>query len=410
MHVHLDAVGGVAGDMFLAALLDARPDLADGALAAMRVAGLPAEWTAEVREGVQNGMAGKRFAVEGPKAKAGHGHSHAHGHAHAHAHSGATTWRAIRGMLEGSGLADGVKGRAIAIFTRLAEAEGAIHGKAPDEVHFHEVADWDSVADIVGAAYVIDALGAATWSVSALPVGGGTVKTAHGLLPVPAPATARLLAGFETVDDGVPGERVTPTGAAILAHLGAARSAPGGRGRLAAQGIGLGTRELAGVPNILRALIFEGAAEKKEGFAETEVAVLEFEVDDQTPEDLAVGLDNIRARADVLDVVQAPVFGKKGRIAMAIRVLCRQAAVEDVAAACFTETTTIGLRCQVARRFELARREVETGGVRTKAIERPGGLRSAKAEIEDLHGVEGGHEARERLRRAAEDGTKDDDE
>ena len=109
--------------------------------------------------------------------------------------------------------------RAIAIFTALAEAEAAVHGVPVDEVHFHEIADWDSVADIVGAAWLIEALAPATWSVGALPVGSGRIRTRHGPLTVPAPAAAHLLAGFAMHDDGVAGERVTPTGAAILRQL-----------------------------------------------------------------------------------------------------------------------------------------------------------------------------------------------
>lgn len=391
MHVHLDAVGGVAGDMFLAAMLDARPDLTAGVLAAMRAVGLPADWTAESVDHQAGGLAGRRFRVEPPTH---HGSSHTHHHH--------TTFRDIRAMITAASLDDGVKTRAIAIFALLAEAEGAVHGKAPDDVHFHEVADWDSVADIVGAAFVIEALGAASWSVSALPLGGGRVKTAHGILPVPAPATARLLEGFETLDDGIAGERITPTGAAILKHLAPTRRRPAGVA-LKASGTGFGTRVLPGLPNILRALLFEAAADADAlPGGGGEVAVLAFEVDDQTPEDLAVGLDNLRARADVLDVTQAPVFGKKGRLAMAIQVLCRPEALDDVAAACFAETTTIGLRWHRAHRFELKRTAAQAGGVRVKVVARPDGRTTAKAEVEDIRDAAGGQSGRAAARAVAE--------
>jgi len=394
VHVHLDAIGGVAGDMFLAALLDARPDLADGALRAIRAAGLPKGWTAEAVDHLADGLAGRRFHVL-PPAHGVHHRDHPHEHHHHH-----VAFSDIRAMIERSALDEGVKARAIAIFRLLAEAEGAVHGKDPEDVHFHEVADWDSVADIVGAAFVIEALGGATWSVSALPLGGGRVKTAHGVLPVPAPATARLLEGFETLDDGIAGERITPTGAAILKALAPTRRMPSGVA-LAASGTGFGTRVLPGLPNMLRALLFEtGAAEAAPG-RESEVAVIAFEVDDQTPEDLAAGLDKLRAEADVLDVTQAAVLGKKGRMMAAVQVLCRVPALERVAAACFAETTTIGLRWHLARRFELDRRTATVDGVRVKVVSRPGGP-TAKAEMDDIREIPGGHPARAAVRDAAE--------
>jgi len=398
VHVHLDAVGGVAGDMFLAAMLDARPDLTGGALAAIRAAGLPRGWTPEAIDHHGDGLAGRRFRVAPPPARGASVHRHPH---HAHAHS--VAFRDIRGMIEKSRLSPPVKARAVAIFRRLAEAEGAVHGRDPEDVHFHEVADWDSVADIVGAAFVIEALGDVTWSVSALPLGGGRVRTAHGVLPVPAPATARLLEGFETVDDGIDGERVTPTGAAILKALAPARRRSAGA-VLVASGIGFGSRVLPGLPNILRVLMFEGGGAATRPGRDGEVAVIAFEVDDQTPEDLAAGLDNLRADADVLDVTQAPVFGKKGRLMMAARVLCRPSAVERVAAACFAETTTIGLRWHVVRRLELDRRAVAAGGARVKVVSRPGGGTTAKAEMDDVRGMPGGRAGRAAARRAAEQG------
>lgn len=394
MHVHLDAIGGVAGDMFLAAMLDARPELLEGAIKAIRAAGLPKGWTAEAVEHHADGLAGRRFQVVPP----GHGTA-SHHHPHEHHHH--VAFRDIRAMIEKGTLDAAVKSRAIAIFRLLAEAEGAVHGQDPEDVHFHEVADWDSVADIVGAAFVIEALGGATWSVSALPLGGGRVKTAHGVLPVPAPATARLLEGFETVDDGIAGERITPTGAAILKALAPTRSRPSGA-VLAASGTGFGTRVLPGLPNILRALLFDTGTAGTIPGQESEVAVIAFEVDDQTPEDLAAGLDKLRAEADVLDVTQAAVFGKKGRLMVAVHILCRAPAIERVAAACFAETTTIGLRWHLARRFELDRRAVTAGGVRVKVVSRPDGGSTAKAELDDIREVAGGRAGRAAARGAAE--------
>ena len=380
MHIHIDAVGGIAGDMFLSALIAARPDMAEGACAAIRAAGIPGSLTPEFVAHTHHGLAGIRFGLTGDAPKEAPPHDFAD----------------FRAMIEGADLTDGVKAHAVGIMRRIAEAEGKVHGRDPDHVHFHEIADWDTLADSVGAGFIIDSLDGATWSVSPLPLGGGRVKTAHGILPVPAPATAELLRGFAMVDDGVTGERVTPTGAAILRHLDPAPRAVGATGPLAAQGFGFGTKELPGIPNMVRVLMFDEAAERGD------IAVLSFEIDDQTAEDLAVGLDSLRARDDILDVIQSPVFGKKGRIAASVRVLCRIPAAEAVIAACFTETTTLGVRWHTAWRAELPRQATTAGGARVKVATRPGDVRTAKAEMDDLRDVPGGHAGRDRARIAAE--------
>ena len=192
MHIHLDAVGGVAGDMFLAAMLDAFPDLRDGTLAAIRAAGLPAEVHVGLAEHQDHALTGLRFRVIEPRAAellvAAHHHPH-------------TPFADIRAHLQACALTPEVRAHAIGIFSVLAEAEAKVHGKTIDTISFHELGEWDSIADIVGAAYLIDALSltnavATTWSVSSLPLGRGKVKTAHGMLPIPTPATELLLQGF----------------------------------------------------------------------------------------------------------------------------------------------------------------------------------------------------------------------
>jgi uncharacterized protein (TIGR00299 family) protein len=310
-------------------------------------------------------------------------------------------FRDIRASLAAAPLRAAVRERAIAIFTELAEAEAAVHGVPVDEVHFHELADWDSVADIVGAAWLIEALAPASWSVGALPVGSGRIRTRHGPLPVPAPATARLLAGFAMEDDGIAGERVTPTGAAILRQLRPAPRLPSGAWRLAATGNGFGTQRLSGISNVLRVVVYDGES----GWRQDErVAVLGFEVDDQSPEELARGLEALRAAEGVLDVVQLPALGKKGRLAAHIQMLARPESLDAVIERCFVETTTIGLRWRIEARVVLAREMVEVatpdGEVPVKVVTRPGGLRTAKAEIDQVSGD--GHAARSGRRRAAE--------
>ena len=394
LHIHLDAVGGVAGDMFVAAALDAWPEWQPGLLAALRLCGLPAGWQPRVDEVRQHAIRGLRFSVPSPPSP---GQAHTEGAPHA---SG--SFREIRARLTRSALEEEVKRHATSIFALLAGAEGAVHGVPAEEVHFHEIADWDSVADIVAAAWLIAKAGARSWSVGPLPLGNGTVRTAHGTLPVPAPATARLLQGFEVTDDGLPGERVTPTGAAILRHLRPV-SRPGiGGGRLSRTGHGLGTRQLPDRANVLRLLALETDLEAMGAVAAEQVAVLVFDVDDQSGEDLAVALDHLRTLPGVVDVTCAPVFGKKGRIAQRVQILSTPEAMAAVCERSFLETTTIGLRWRLEWRRVLARTQaVGREGVRVKCAQRPGGLVTAKAEIDDVHGL-GSRVERERRRAQAE--------
>jgi hypothetical protein len=396
MQLHFDPLGGLAGDMIVAALLDLAPDSQAGLLAALARCPLLDGVTVEVRQHGDGILTGRRFIVSRVQE---HHHHHHHDDSDHHHHHGHTAWRDIRAALAASALGAGVVGRAIDIFTLLAEAEARVHGVAPDDVHFHEVGAWDSIADIVAAAWLIESLSVTGCSTAPLPLGSGRVMTAHGPLPVPAPATALLLEGFATVDDGIGGERVTPTGAAILRHLRPGRVAT--PRRLSGSGFGFGTRTLPGISNCLRILAF-AAPDPEE--TRGRVAVLEFEIDDQTAEDLAIGLDRLRERAGVLDVVQAPVFGKKGRMMTHVRMLVRPEALDAVLSAAFDETSTIGIRHRIVERSELQREQadVEIGGrsVRVKSVDRPGG-RSHKVEADDA-AREGDRSAREGLRRAAE--------
>ena len=234
VHIHLDAVGGIAGDMFVAALLDAFPDLRPRVLADARAV-LPAGYEGRLRETHNGILRGLGFGLAGEPRHDGGDHHH-----------GAGSFLDMVGHIRTAALADGSAEQAIAILTLIAEVEATIHQVPIEDVHFHEIADWDSLLDVVAAGSIAAALPATRWTVSPLPRGGGLVKTQHGLLPVPAPATAALLTGFIWRDDGVGGERVTPTGAAILRHLvGPNGSGSSPAGRLVAIGTGAGTRTLA---------------------------------------------------------------------------------------------------------------------------------------------------------------------
>ena len=432
MHVHLDPVGGVAGDMFAAALLDAFPERAEALAAGLAESRLHEIVTVRSDPFTDGVLRGRRFLVTPasggdphhrhgpgpgahppPEAPEEGGHHHRAGEHPVHdgeeehrAHHPHRRFADIREWLRDSRLTEPVAARADAIFTLLAEAEAEVHGIAVADVTFHEVGAWDSIADIVCAAWLVDSLEPVSWSCSPLPLGGGRVTTAHGVLPVPAPATALLLRGMPVHHDGADGERVTPTGAAILGHLAPAFDRGGLAGRLSRTGHGFGHRRLPGMSNVLRALVLDGPGDGSPPWREEKIGVCSFEVDDQTAEDLATGLDRIRATTGVLDVVQLPGLGKKGRMVTSVRVLARPDARERVLARCFAETTTIGVRWQEVGRAALEREEamveVAGGAIRVKRTNRPGGEVTIKAEMDDLAGH--GRAGRESRRRRVESG------
>ena len=382
MHVHLDPIGGIAGDMFIAALLDAWPEYSDELFTALNVLELPPELTLQLEQARQHGIQGLRFSVALP--------------ADAQRFPSGR-YAQIRERIQQSKLTSGVRQHTLGIFQLLAEAEARVHGIAVDDVHFHELADWDSIIDIVSAAWLIERIGAKSWSVAPLPLGSGLVNTEHGPLPVPAPATTLLLQGLETRDDGIPGERVTPTGAAILQYL-----KPGARtaqsGVLQRQGFGLGSRTLPDRANVLRMLAWENVTADLQT---EQIIVIEFEIDDQTGEDLALALDRLRALEGVLDIGQMPYYGKKGRLAQHIQILAHANALDEICRHCLIETTTLGLRWRTEQRLILSRelRNIEMHSV--KIVLRPDGSRTAKTDISTLHG-QAGHKARAEKRRDLE--------
>jgi uncharacterized protein (TIGR00299 family) protein len=390
MEIHLDPLGGIAGDMFVAALLHFRPDLEAGLTRTIALCPLIEDVEVAVEPHHDGVLTGRRFVA---RRRGGGGEAHG-----AHDH---VDWRSIRAALTASRLDAATLDHAIAIFSHLAAAEARIHGVDPGEVCFHEVGAWDSIADIVAAAWLIGEIGAARWTIGVLPLGSGRIRSAHGWLPAPAPATAILLEGFLTIDDGLAGERVTPTGAAIVRHLCDPTDKAREPRRLVGSGYGFGARRLPGLSNCLRVLAFETVDAH---FAQETIVVLECEIDDQTGEDLAHAVDHLRAQAGVLDVVQAPAFGKKGRLMTQLRVLARPAERDDVVARIFEETATIGIRHWLVDRSVLARRtetlDVDGRPVRVKIAERPGG-RSVKAEADDLAGIAGAG-SRSELRRRVE--------
>ena len=382
--IHLDAVGGISGDMFAAAILDARASLWPRCEAAISALSLPTDTSARTETVTHKGFKGTRFTVRSINDGRPRNHSH-------------TPWIKIRSMLLDAPLEAGVRDTAVGIFTILAEAEAAVHGIAADDVTFHEVGAIDSIVDITVAAVLIDALAPCLWSVGPLPQGRGQVKTQHGYIPIPAPATTKILEGFIFVDDGENGERVTPTGAAILKFLEPSFSRDTVPRVLSGTGMGFGTKEFESRANLLRVSLFGGPSANVNNDI---VEVLRCEIDDQTSEDLAIAIDHLRATDGVLDVCQWPVFAKKGRVALALQVLALPNCADVITQVILAETTTLGVRRTVQYRDVLSRDNIDVNGVDVKIAHRPSGV-TAKAAIGDVSAIKTAKD-RDARRRATE--------
>lgn len=257
----------------------------------------------------------------------------------------------IRQLLAASDLSPTVKEKSLAIFTRLAEAEAKVHRTSVERIHFHEVGATDAIVDIVGAVIGLEALGVEKVYCSPLQVGGGTVKCAHGVLPVPAPATLELMRGYPIYASGIQGELLTPTGAAILTTL-AAGFGPLPAMTVEAVGYGAGSLDLP-IPNLLRVTIGQEALSARGQLAET-VAVLETNIDDMNPQLYDYLLQRLLALG-ALDVFITPIQMKKNRPGVLLTVICPPAQVDTCATFLWRESTTIGLRWRLEHRYKLAR-------------------------------------------------------
>jgi len=286
-------------------------------------------------------------------------------------------------ILDRADLPEGVRERAKQVFTRLAEAEAEVHGSTVQKVHFHEVGAVDAIVDIAGSLLGLDALGVGRVSASELPLGGGSVDSQHGRIPVPAPATALLLRGVPVRGGPVAAELVTPTGAALLRTLVGEWGDPPAF-RLDAVGTGAGTREFPDHPNILRLLIGErGPA----AAPDRTVAVLETALDDENPQVVAATIPRLLA-AGALDAMVAPVTMKKGRAGHWLVVVCETTDARRLAAMLLEGTSTLGVRIREERRIELPRRQLEVdtrfGAVILKVATLPDGRERAQPEFESV--------------------------
>ena len=358
---YLDCFSGISGDMLLGALADAglNPDALRAEIAKLGLEGVELRFDKALRSSIS----GTNLTVE-----VAHDHSH-------------RSLSKIEQVISSSGLRDSVKERAIRIFRRLGEVEAAIHNVPIEKIHFHEVGAWDSIVDIVGACIGFDLLGIERIYCSALNLGSGTVQAAHGVMPVPAPATAALVTDIPTYSEGPQAELTTPTGAAIVATL-AAGFGPMPAMRIAATGYGAGDKDFPGRPNLLRVLIGETTAAAEA----TEVYVIEANVDDMSPQVAGYVRERL-LDAGALDATFTPVFMKKDRPGFTVSVVAKAEDRERLSELLFEETTTLGLRMHRAERRVLERRweTVETpyGAVRIKIASENGKLRNFAPEYED---------------------------
>jgi uncharacterized protein (TIGR00299 family) protein len=326
--LYLDCVGGVAGDMLLAALLDAGadPQAVRSGLAGVGVQGL----AVETERAVRHGISALRVRVSG---------------ADAQPHR---DWASIRDQIDAAGLPERPRARAQETFRRLAHAEGRIHDMDPERVHFHEVGAVDAIGEVCGVALALESLRIDRVACSPLPAGRGLVGAAHGRLPVPAPATLALLEGAPLYGVPLEAELVTPTGAALVAAL-TSEYGPLPAMTLERAGYGAGTRDLAELPNVVRAIVGVAAPA-----AARAVSLIEANLDDLLPE-LAPDAAAACFAAGALDVWTTPAQMKRGRPGFVISALARPADEDAVATAMLRETSTLGVRIARLDRIELER-------------------------------------------------------
>jgi pyridinium-3,5-bisthiocarboxylic acid mononucleotide nickel chelatase len=419
---YLDCFSGISGDMFLGALVDAG---VSAKLLEETVAALDVGARLQISRVVRGGMAATKVDVYAHGEKdlprevfweqqaEVHSHEHSHAHEHhadeavagagayapgtgqrpvpTHSHSHGRGLREIRQIIEKAAISGAAKATAIRIFEALGEAEAEIHNTLIERVHFHEVGAVDAMVDIVCAAVGAEALGVEEWVCSPLNVGGGTVKCAHGILPVPAPATLKLLRDAPVYSSGPQVELVTPTGAAIVRTL-ATRFGSFPAMTIDKAGYGAGSRDFHEHPNLLRLTIGEAqsAAVAATHVSRETITVLEANLDDLSPQVLAYAAEKLLAEG-ALDVFSVPVQMKKGRPGALLTVLCKTGDADRLTKLIFAETTTLGVRRREEQRQTLARRwETVTtswGDVRIKIASMNGSISNYAPEYEDCRAL-----------------------
>jgi uncharacterized protein (TIGR00299 family) protein len=386
--LYFDCFSGASGDMLLGALLDAGLPLDELRTA---LGSLSIDAAISARKVVRAGIAATKFSADGDAGGHGHAHEHPdHSHQHPHHDHGAPahahrSLAEINALIERSALPQAGKTRARELFQRLGEVEAAIHQIPLDKIHLHEVGALDSIVDIVGAVFALDWFRADRIVCSPLNVGGGMVNSAHGLFPVPAPATVRLLEGIPVYSSGPVGELVTPTGALLLASY-ASGFGPLPPMKVDRIGYGAGDRDPAGTPNVLRVMV----GQSEDGSSTERIVVLECEIDDMNPQIFGSVMDQLYA-AGALDVYFASVQMKKNRPGTLVTVLARPEARAQLLSIMFRETTTIGVRYHDVTRERLDREviaiDTPLGAIRFKVARSGGEVVNAAPEFEDCQRI-----------------------
>jgi len=357
-----DIIGGVSGDMFVAALLDLGLPLSKLKSELKKIPTLKFELKASKK--LVHAIRAAQFQVICPRNEA------------------PRAWKEIRRLIDRSRLNPQVKATGIKIFASLAEAEAKIHGVAVDKVHFHEVGATDSIVDIMAVAIGIRELGIDAFYFSRIPLGRGVTLSMHGPIPIPGPATLELLKGCPVFGVDVDGETVTPTGAAIISTLG---KSFGDQPSMTVEKVGYGTgqKEFPNRPNLFRLIV--GASAK--GLKQEEMLVIETNVDDMNPQYFNHVMERLFA-AGARDVFLAPIQMKKNRPATLLTVICEPARRDLLAQIILQETTSIGVRYYPVSRLILKResKKVKTryGDVTVKIVEQPDGTKRATPEYDDL--------------------------
>ena len=428
---YLECFSGMSGDMFMGALVDSgvAPRLLEDAVAALNVGA-----RLEISRVIRSGISATKVDVwvDGEKdlpreeyldrqhqpvqherehhqhsQKESHAHEHSHSHRsagassdaqvfapHTHEHSHGRGLTEIRKIISAASISERAKRTAIAIFESLGRAEAKIHNTSAESVHFHEVGAVDAMVDIVCAAVGAEALGVDEIICSPLNVGGGTVKCAHGIFPVPVPATVELLADAPVYSSGVMMELVTPTGAAIVKTL-ASRFAAFPEMKIEKSGYGAGTRDFPGHPNVVRLTIGESVSSALTANVASEtITVLEANLDDLNPQVFGYVIDRLFEEG-ALDAFGLPVQMKKNRPGMMLTVLCKPEHASKLTKLIFSETTTLGVRRRDEMRHTLARRWENVGTpwgvVRIKIASMNGTVTNYAPEYEDCRRIAAEH-------------------
>lgn len=388
--IYLDCSMGAAGDMLMAALLELLPEK-DTFLQKMQSLGLPGlEISAE--PSVKCGITGTHMRVLIHGEEEGHPHEHAaeahayshadapeaaHAHVHVHPHHH-TDLNELTHRISHLNVSEAVRSDILAVYQSIADAESRVHGVPVEQIHFHEVGSLDALADVTGVCLLMELLAPEQVLASPVHVGSGQVRCAHGILPVPAPATALLLEGIPIYGGSIRGELCTPTGAALLRRF-VTRFGPLPPMRVEKTGYGMGTKDFEAA-NCVRAML--GQTEESAGH----ILELACNLDDMTPEAVGFAMEQLFA-AGALDVYTTPIGMKKNRPGVLLTCMCREDDREAMLRTIFRHTSTLGVRVSVCDRYTLSRRQyaVQTpdGEIRVKESSGWGVLRR-KAEFEDL--------------------------